>query len=214
MNEPRHSFAERGEVDDGRLFAPAAARNIDAILEALVPHLPASGNALEVASGTGEHVVRLAKATPDLIWHPSDIDAERLTSITAWTAQSSATNVRAPSAYNAVEQTWDGIPMDAVFLSNLTHLISDQAATNLLTHLSGALAAGGLLAIYGPFKRGADYASEGDERFDASIRAERPEAGYKDIGWVESQLASHGLKHQDTIAMPANNLMTIWTQPL
>ncbi|CAN0602823.1 unnamed protein product, partial [Ectocarpus sp. 12 AP-2014] len=88
MADMQHSVAHQGETDDGRLFAPAAARNADAIIEALAPHLPTSGNALEVASGTGEHIVRLAQTTPDLAWHPSDIDAERLTSITAWTFHS------------------------------------------------------------------------------------------------------------------------------
>lgn len=210
MADMQHSVAHQGQADDGRLFAPAAARNTDAIVAALTPLLPSSGYALEVASGTGEHVIALAKTCPGLIWQPTDIDDERLESIAAWTAHSSLPNVAPPLHYNAVETTWPGPPMDAVFLSNLTHLISEDDAKTLLAHLASALAPGGLLAIYGPFKRGAAYASEGDARFDASIRAERPDAGYKDIGWVENQLASHRLRHQDTIAMPANNLLTLW----
>ncbi len=213
MATEKISFATPGVEDDGRLFAPAAARNADAILAALVPHLPSSGNALEVASGTGEHVVRLANATPNLVWHPSDVDPERLTSITAWTIHSGATNIRAPSAYNAVAEAWSGTPMEAVYLSNLIHLIPIEAAETLLAHLAGALAPGGILAIYGPFRRGTNYASDGDARFDAAIRAERPGAGYKDIGWVENLLAKKLLVRKDTITMPANNLMTIWTQP-
>ncbi|MEQ8655945.1 MAG: DUF938 domain-containing protein [Hyphomicrobiales bacterium] len=213
MATEKISFAIPGDQDDGRLYAPAAARNVDAIVTALVPHLPTSGNALEIASGTGEHIVRLAKAAPGLVWHPSDVDPERLNSISAWTIHSGATNIRAPSAYNAVDQAWPGLPMDVVFLSNLTHLISPEAAQSLLSHLAGAIARRGILAIYGPFKRGTARASEGDERFDAAIRVERPDAGYKDIGWVEDQLTTHSLKHQITIAMPANNLMTIWTRP-
>jgi hypothetical protein len=214
MATEKISFATRGDADDGRLFAPAAARNAEAILAALVPHLPSSGKALEVASGTGEHVVRLAEAAPGLVWHPSDIDPERLTSITAWTIHSGTTNIRPPFAYNPVEEAWPGAPMDAVYLSNLIHLISTEAARSLLSHLAGALAPGGLIAIYGPFKRGTAYASDGDERFDAAIRAERPDAGYKDIGWVEMELSGHRLIRHNTLAMPANNLMTLWTRPL
>ncbi|MEO0385368.1 MAG: DUF938 domain-containing protein [Pseudomonadota bacterium] len=214
MADMQHSVAHQGEADDGRLFAPAAARNADAILATLTPHLPSSGYALEVASGTGEHVIALAKATPNVIWQPTDIAVERLESIAAWTAHSDLPNIAPPLSYNAVETVWPGPPMNAVFLSNLTHLISNEACERLLTNLSNALAPGGLLAIYGPFKRGPDYASEGDMRFDASIRAERPEAGYKDIGWVENQLATHRLRHQDTVAMPANNLLTLWKAPL
>lgn len=213
MADMQHSVAHQGEANDGRLFAPAAARNADAIVAALAPLLPSSGYALEVASGTGEHVIALAKTCSGLIWQPTDIDDKRLESIAAWTAHSGLPNVAPPLCYNAIETTWPGPPMDAVFLSNLTHLISEGDAKTLLAHLASALAPGGLLAIYGPFKRGADYASEGDAHFDASIRAERPDAGYKDIGWVENQLASHRLKHQDTIAMPANNLLTLWKAP-
>ncbi|MFN3172092.1 MAG: DUF938 domain-containing protein [Hyphomicrobiales bacterium] len=213
MSDIQHSVANQGEADDGRLFAPAAARNADAILTTLTPHLPSSGYALEVASGTGEHVIALAKACPDLIWQPTDIDDERLESIAAWIAHSGLPNVAPPLYYNAVETTWPGPPMGAVFLSNLTHLISEGAAKTMLAHIAGALASGGLLAIYGPFKRGTNYASEGDARFDASIRAERPEAGYKDIGWVEAELLGHNLMKHDTLAMPANNLMTLWRAP-
>lgn len=213
MSDVRHSVAEPGDTQDGRLFAPAAARNGGAILEALLPHLPAVGMALEVASGTGEHVARFAEATPGLIWLPTEIDAERLTSIAAWRAHSGLTNIQPPLAYNAVDDAWPGDPMDLVFLSNLTHLISDKAVEALLAHLAGALAPGGLLALYGPFKRGASYGSDGDQRFDAAIRAERPHAGYKDIGWVEGKLATHGLGHVNTLAMPANNLMTLWKAP-
>jgi len=38
---------------------PAAARNRQPILDVLRPHLPAAGLVLEVASGSGEHVVRI-----------------------------------------------------------------------------------------------------------------------------------------------------------
>lgn len=103
--------------------------------------------------------------------------------------------------------------MNVLFLSNLIHLISEGAAKQLLTHVAGALVPGGVLAIYGPFKRGADYASEGDARFDAAIRAEHPDAGYKDIGWVETELSGHLMIKHDTLAMPANNLMTLWRAP-
>jgi hypothetical protein len=37
-------------------YSPAADRNKQAILDVLAGVLPASGNALEIASGTGQHV--------------------------------------------------------------------------------------------------------------------------------------------------------------
>ena len=213
MTQMQHSVAHKPYKSDDRLFSPAATHNTAPIIKALLPHLPTQGDALEIASGTGEHVIALARQTPGLIWQPTDINAQRLASIAAWTTHDGANNVLPPLSYDAVESPWNGAPMAVVFLSNLTHLISTAAARHLLAHLADALAPSGTLAIYGPFLRGTDYASDGDARFDAAIRAERPEAGYKDIGWVEDELAGHGLTQLDTIAMPANNLMTLWNRP-
>ncbi|MFK7791883.1 MAG: DUF938 domain-containing protein [Devosiaceae bacterium] len=213
MSEYQHSVAHDGEHNDGRLYAPAAARNAAPLLEALKPYFPSSGCALEVASGTGEHVVNFAKASPGLLWQPTDIQQERLESIRAWAAFSALPNIAPPLAYDAVAKQWGGPPMNLVFLSNLTHLISTPDTTRLLSHLAGALAPGGVLAIYGPFLRGSTFVSDGDESFDASIRAERPQAGYKDIGWVENQLTELKLAPLETLHMPANNLMTLWKKP-
>ena len=46
-----------------RLLAPAAERNREPILDVLRRVLPASGNVLEIASGTGQHVVHFAQET-------------------------------------------------------------------------------------------------------------------------------------------------------
>ncbi|MBW8785481.1 MAG: DUF938 domain-containing protein, partial [Novosphingobium sp.] len=47
--------------NDERQYAPATARNRDPIVAVLREVLPASGLVLEVASGTGEHVVHFAR---------------------------------------------------------------------------------------------------------------------------------------------------------
>ena len=210
MTEMRHSVANKQDSDDDRLFAPAAARNAGPIVKALIPHLPQTGYAMEVASGTGEHVVALAAATPGLVWQPTDIDPERLKSIAAWTRHAGAATIKPPVHFDAVADPWSGEPANAVFLSNLLHLISAEDAKALLRHLAEALAPDGILALYGPFKRGDAYASEGDARFDASIKAERPAAGYKSIEWVDAECSANGLRAVEQIAMPANNLMTVW----
>ena len=80
-------------------------------------------------------------------------------------------------------------------------------------HMAAALNTGGLLAIYGPFKRGDAFVSAGDERFDAAIRAERPQAGYKDVEWAEGEIAGQGLAFIAREPMPANNLLLLWRKP-
>ncbi|OZB19655.1 MAG: methyltransferase, partial [Rhodobacterales bacterium 34-62-10] len=53
--------------DDGRMFAPSAARNAADIAALVADHAPATGRALEIASGTGEHVIVFASAMPGMI---------------------------------------------------------------------------------------------------------------------------------------------------
>ena len=69
------------------LTAPAAERNKDPILGVLRRILHESGLVLEIASGTGQHVIHFARALPKLTWQPSDPDREMRASIAAWIAQ-------------------------------------------------------------------------------------------------------------------------------
>jgi hypothetical protein len=55
--------------------------------------------------------------------------------------------------------------------------------------------------------------SQGDADFDAALRAQDPAIGYKDMADVIAMLQSHGLAHADTIAMPANNLLLVFSHP-
>lgn len=205
-----HSFAEGSETPgDKRLFAPSAARNVTAICEVLASKLPKGGLALEIASGTGEHVIAFAALNPALLWQPTDIDPERVESINAWRAQTGATNVLEALEFDASTSAWEGQKAQFAFVSNLLHLVSRADAEAVLTTMIGALGPGGLCAIYGPFLRSEGFASEADAQFDASIRTERPLAGYKLIDDVEAQLSSLGLVDLERVTMPANNLMVL-----
>ncbi|MGO9943551.1 MAG: DUF938 domain-containing protein, partial [Rhodoblastus sp.] len=83
---------------DPRLFAPAAARNRGPILDVLRQVLPREGLVLEIASGSGEHVVHFATHLPKLTFQPTDPGAEARASIAAWIAASGAKNILAPLA--------------------------------------------------------------------------------------------------------------------
>ena len=67
--------------------------------------------------------------------------------------------------------------------------------------------------IYGPFMRGGELTSAGDQEFDQRIRAETPEAGYKDdfdmIDWIQEEW----LEMRLVAEMPANNLMLVAAKP-
>jgi hypothetical protein len=53
--------SRNGKMNDSRLFSAAAARNRGPILDVLRAVLPPKGLVLEIASGTGEHIVHFAR---------------------------------------------------------------------------------------------------------------------------------------------------------
>lgn len=200
-----------GPAEGAIRHAPSASRNLEPILAVLMQYLPETGRVLELASGTGQHVCAFAARFPALHWQPSDIDPPALASITARIAQAPRDNLAAPLALDACRAGWAAVhgPFDAICLTNLLHLVSMPEAKTLLAEAAAALAPRGRLCLYGPFRRGGALITEGDRAFDASLRAQDPAIGYKDIDVIEAVLASHGLRRIARPEMPAGNLMLI-----
>ena len=73
-----HVMGPVENVSGDMLHFPAAARNIDSICDVLARVVKVDCDsdpvALEVAAGSGQHVVRLARLFPQVTWCPSDID--------------------------------------------------------------------------------------------------------------------------------------------
>ena len=63
-------------MNDLRQHAPATLRNRDLMLGILRDVLPTEGVILEIASGSGEHVVHFARSLPNLVFQPSDRELE------------------------------------------------------------------------------------------------------------------------------------------
>lgn len=191
----------------GRMTVTSAERNRDAILQVLLPKLPRRGNVLEIAAGSGQHIAALAAHRPDLDFHPSDPDPARRASIDAHCK--GLPNVAPAGDIDAGQPGWAiENAADMVLVVNLLHLISDGEMAVLLDEATQALAPGGWLAIYGPFLRDGRTTSDGDSDFDASLRAQDPAIGYKDIDVLRTVLGVLGLT-VDVVEMPANNLMVL-----
>ncbi len=205
---PTHSNAD--SLADGRLSAPAAVRNAPAIVAALAGWLPERGRALEIAAGTGEHAVALAGGNPGLDWHPTDIDPLRLASIDAWRAAEGVSNMRVATLLDATGPDWRVDPVAVIYLANLMHLVPEAAAANVIRGAARALAPGGRFCLYGPFRAGGRFRSEGDASFHARLTASDPAIGYKDVEWVDAVAAEAGLDRLDLIEMPANNLIFVF----
>ncbi len=202
-------------AQDGKLFAPAAARNMQPLCELLEQVAPKSGGALEIASGTGQHVVAYAHRLPGLIWQPTEVDAARRASIDAHAAEAGLDNILPTLELDATAPGWAQSveAVDFIVLSNLLHLITEGDAKTLIREAARALKASGKLCIYGPFMRAEELTSEGDRAFHASLIAHDTELGYKDdfdtIDWLQEA----GLDLTDVIEMPANNLALVAQRP-
>lgn len=195
---------------DGRRHAPSAARNAAPILAVLRREAPTQGRLLEIASGTGQHAAEFAAALPGIGWQPSDVNPDNLASINAWRMASGAANLRPPVVLDATAPDWADSwrDQDVILLVNLLHLISAAEAEKVFHGIAAALSPKGKALIYGPFLRNGMATSDGDAAFDASLRAQDPNIGYKDLAWVQMQLAELGLGVR-VEPMPANNLMLI-----
>lgn len=193
---------------DARLSAPSAERNAGPLTDLLRDHVPTEGRALEMASGTGQHVLAFARAFPGITWQPTEIAPERRASIDAWTATETLPNILPARALDAAKPGWaaDHGGQDLIVLVNLLHLISTPEAQAIIAETGKALAPGGRFVLYGPFLRNGETTSDGDARFHASLRAADPEVGYKDDFDIVDWLHAAGLTLVEVVEMPANNL--------
>jgi SAM-dependent methyltransferase len=193
--------------DDPRLFAPSAARNREPILQVLRGHLPASGLVLEVASGTGEHVVHFAAALPGLQWQPTDPLPAHRASIDAWAADFA--NIQSAIPLDATASDWPLQRADAVLCINMIHIAPWDAAEGLVAGASRILAPGGLLALYGPYRRAGQATEPGNAAFDADLRGRNPAWGLREVETVAALAAGCGFGAPSIMTMPANNLMLL-----
>ena len=191
-------------------FSPSAARNTEPILTAMRPRLPASGRALEVASGTGQHIAAFAEGFPGVNWTPSDPDPAARASIAAHVAEAGLANLHPPLDLDVTNPAWPEAMeagLDAIVAVNLLHISPWEATLGLLSGAGRLLAPEGRLLIYGPFARGGDYLSQSNVQFDAALRHRDPGWGLRDVDDVAAPARAEGLALAEVIEMPANNLM-------
>jgi hypothetical protein len=199
-------------ASDARRMAPATARNRDPILAVLRRVLPQRGVVLEIASGTGEHAAYFARNLPDMVWQPSDPDAESRESIAAWTEASGASNVRPPLDIDAAAPSWPIDRADAMVCINMVHISPWRATEGLLSGAARILPAGGVLYLYGPYKRDGRHTAPSNEAFDRDLRQRNPEWGVRDVAEVRNVASVFGLRLQEIVEMPANNLSVIFVR--
>ena len=206
---------------DGRLDAPAFHRNHEAIRALLLRFLAGkSGDVVEAGSGTGQHVVDFARHMPGITWWPSDYNEQHLKSIAAWRAYADLPNIRPPLRIDLSDPAWcpemhDGSGpknLKAVFCANVIHIAPWRVAEGLFAGAGRYLPAGGLLFLYGPFKRDGKHTAISNAVFDTSLREGNPEWGVRDVEAVEKLAGDAGLGLVEIAEMPANNLILVFAR--
>ena len=192
---------------DGRLFSPSAKRNNTPIVNLVKQIVPQSGKALEIASGTGQHIVQLALSLPNIVWSPSDVEEARLKSISTWIKSENLLNIKPPIYLDATETGWaKSLPQfNFILLVNLLHLISWNETEILIGELSLALKTKGIALVYGPFMRKGQLTSKGDKSFHNSLIQTDVDIGYKNDIEMLNLFSKSSSLHLETVEMPANN---------
>ncbi|MEM8694494.1 MAG: DUF938 domain-containing protein [Pseudomonadota bacterium] len=199
-----------GAPPDAKRHAPATARNRDAIVAVLESILPDDGHILEIASGSGEHIVYFARAFPQLRWQPSDLDSDCRASIAAWTADADIGTIAPPVKLDASAEAWPIDAVDAIMCINMIHISPWSATEGLLAGAGRVLKSGAPLYLYGPFRVPDRQTAPSNEEFDLSLKGRNPDWGLRDIRNVERAARRHALILDRTIDMPANNLSVIF----
>jgi hypothetical protein len=202
-------------AQEGRLQAPAFERNHEAIWGAISGFLAdRAGDLLELGSGTGQHAATFARRTPGLTWWPSDIYDSHLTSIEAWRRHGGLENLRAPQRIDLMDADWtwtgetgSGGPLAGTLCINVLHISPWTVTENLMWGAGRFLQDDGRLFLYGPFKRDGAHTAPSNAAFDASLRAENPDWGVRDIADLRALAQKNGLALTEIAPMPANNMV-------
>lgn len=196
--------------------SPAAERNQAPILAVLRTLLPASGRALEVASGTGQHAAHFPAALPGWQWQPTDLDDAGFDAIRGWAQRAGARNVEAPRRLNAQDAVWpsDGTPFskpfDLIYAANLLHISPWATSRGLMQGAARHLAPTGQLVVYGPFIETDVTTAASNLAFDADLRRRDAAWGLRRLDDVVAEAHAAGLRLAERHALPANNLLLVF----
>jgi Protein of unknown function (DUF938) len=193
-----------------RHSAPAAVRNREPIAQVLREWLPRQGVVLEIASGSGEHAVHFAERFASLIWQPSDVHPDALTSIAGWREEVGLTNVWPPLIIDAAAPDWPIDRADAVLSINMVHISPWSSALGLLDGAARLLISGAPLIMYGPWLKVDIPTAASNLAFDADLKRRDARWGLRRVEDFTAAAQERGFELAATRAMPANNLMLLY----
>jgi hypothetical protein len=101
-------------------------------------------------------------------------------------------------------------PITALVNINMIHIAPWTACLGLMAGAGRLLPQGGVLYLYGPYRQGGQHTAPSNAAFDASLQAQNPQWGVRDLEAVVDAAEVQGLVLAETVAMPANNLSVVF----
>jgi cyclopropane fatty-acyl-phospholipid synthase-like methyltransferase len=192
-------------------FSNACERNKDPILEVLRIRFADRTQVLEIGSGTGQHAVYFARALTHLTWHPTE-QLTYLEDLAERVKLEGPHNLRPPTLLDVRQAVWPLRSVDAMFTANTLHIMSWSEVIALYRTLSGVLAPGGVLCVYGPFRDAGRYTSDSNRDFDQMLQERDPNSGLRDIQAITALAAQYGLRLDADHDLPANNRLLVFSK--
>ena len=100
---------------------------------------------------------------------------------------------------------------DLILCINMLHISPWPTCGALMRGAAQYLATGGLLVTYGPYFEAGVVPAPSNVAFDASLREQNSSWGIRQLAEVQQEAAKAGLALRERHAMPANNLLLVWS---
>ena len=185
-------------------FSQAADNNKTPILNTLSEWLSNDELVLEIGSGSGQHAIHIAKALQKIRWQPTE-HPRALQSLINNISSFGSPNILAPESLDLAAVEWPTESVDCVYSANVIHIIDETLGRRLIETAAKSLRAGGLLALYGPFKYQGDFTTTSNAEFDDWLKDRNTSSGIRDFEWVIRLAQDSGLTFMEDRSMPANN---------
>jgi hypothetical protein len=108
------------------------------------------------------------------------------------------------------ELPWPASRVEAIVCINMIHISPWAATQGLMAGAAELLGPRTVLYLYGPFMEDGRHTAQSNAAFDASLRAQNPEWGVRDLGEVQALADERGFDFVEHVAMPANNLSVVF----
>jgi hypothetical protein len=105
---------------------------------------------------------------------------------------------------------WPISHADVVICINMTHISPWAATLGLLRNAARVMPPSAVLFIYGPYNQHGVPLADSNAAFDMSLRQQNPEWGLRYVDDIVEEADKIGLRLDQVIAMPANNLSLIF----